>query len=57
LLDARINEDAVTSLARLELELARRVGQQQAGSRTGAPETAPEKYRDALAEYFRSLSR
>ncbi|MDQ2775853.1 MAG: hypothetical protein M3Y57_13200 [Acidobacteriota bacterium] len=57
LLNARINEDAATSLARLELELARRVGQQQAGSRTEAPETTPEKYREALAEYYRTLSR
>ncbi len=57
LLDARINEDAVTSLERLELELMRRAGQQQAGARTGAPEAAPEQYRDALAEYFRTLSK
>jgi hypothetical protein len=57
LLDARIGEDAVASLERLELELIRRAGLQQAGARTGAPEPAPEKYRDALAQYFRTLSK
>ena len=57
LLDARINADTVTSLERLELELARRAGQQQESARSGAPESAPEKYRDALAEYFRALSK
>jgi hypothetical protein len=37
--------------------LIRRAGLQQAGARTGAPEPAPEKYRDALAQYFRTLSK
>jgi hypothetical protein len=58
LLDGRINRDAVSSLERLEVELSRRVTQQQIqGARTGAPELAPEKYRDAVAEYFRKLSK
>jgi len=58
LLEGRINRDAVSSLERLELELSRRVAQQQIqGARTGAPESAPEKYRDAVAEYFRKLSK
>lgn len=58
ILDSTINQDAVTSLERLEVELSRRVGQQQAeGARTGATETAPEKYRDSVAEYFRKLSK
>lgn len=57
LLDARINRDAVASLERLEMELNKRVAQSQAqGARTGAPEAAPEKYRDAASEYFKKLS-
>ncbi len=58
LLDARINQEAVISLQRLEMELNKRVAQQQPqGTRTGAPEPAPEKYRDAVAEYFKKLSK
>jgi hypothetical protein len=58
LLDARISQDAVTSLERLEVELNKRTGQQHAeGARTGAPESSPEKYRDAVAEYFKKLSK
>ena len=58
LLDARIARDAAASLERLEAELSKRIGQQQAmGARTGAPEASPEKYRDAVAEYFKKLSK
>ena len=57
LLDARISRDAVASLERLEMELSKRVALAQAqGARTGAAETAPEKYRDAVSEYFKKLS-
>jgi hypothetical protein len=57
LLDARINQDAFLSLQRLEVELNRRVTQQEAGgTRTGAREESPEKYRDAVAGYFKKLS-
>jgi hypothetical protein len=57
LLDQRISQDALTSLQRLEAELGKRVGQaQNNGTRTGAPEDSPEKYRDAVAGYFRKLS-
>ncbi|MBV9760743.1 MAG: hypothetical protein JO340_09280 [Acidobacteriaceae bacterium] len=57
LLDGRIGRDAVASLERLEAELNRRVTQQQIrGARSGSVESAPEKYRDAVAEYFRKLS-
>ncbi len=56
-LDGRISRDAVANLQRLENELSRRVAQQQVqGARTAAPESTPEKYRDAVAEYFRKLS-
>jgi hypothetical protein len=58
LLDARISLDAVTSLERLEVELNKRAAQKQApGARTGAAELSPEKYRDAVAEYFKKLSK
>ncbi|MGH9583541.1 MAG: DUF4175 family protein, partial [Bryobacteraceae bacterium] len=57
-LRAAINEDAVGNLERLELELNRRInGHGIDGARTGAPETAPRKYRDAVANYFKMLSR
>jgi hypothetical protein len=57
LLDSTISQDAVTRLERLEVELARRLGDAQAeGARTGAAEASPEKYREAVAEYFKKLS-
>jgi hypothetical protein len=57
LLDERISRDAAVSLQRLELELSKRLAEQQAeGARTGKPEASPEKYRDAVAEYFKKLS-
>ena len=52
-----IGQDAMANLERLEMELSRRVGEQQAkGARTGAGEASPEKYRDAVADYFKKLS-
>jgi len=56
-LDATIGQDAVASLERLEVELSKRAGQQATGARTGAPESSPEQYRDAVAEYFKKLSK
>jgi hypothetical protein len=57
-LQSTIGEDAVSRLERLEVELARRAGelQQLQGARLRAPEDSPEKYRDAVAEYFKKLS-
>ncbi len=57
LLDARVNEDTVASLERLEVELNRKLAQGNEAERTGAPEPAPEQYRDAVAEYFKRLSK
>ncbi len=58
LLDSRISRDAVTSIERLEVELNKRAAAEQAqGARTGAPESSPEKYRQAVAEYFKKLSK
>lgn len=57
LLDARLSQNALSSLERLEVELSKRVGQDgPAGTRTGAQESSPEKYREAVAGYFRRLS-
>jgi hypothetical protein len=56
LLDARLNNNALVSLERLEVELARLAGQQE-GARTGAPENVPASYRDAVATYFKTLSK
>ena len=56
-LQATIGQDAVASLERLESELSRRLGEQQAqGARSGAAEIPAEQYRDAVAEYFKRLS-
>ena len=56
-LESAINQDAVSSLERLEVELGRRVGQQQAsGARASTPESSPEQYKQAVAEYFKKLS-
>lgn len=57
LLDARVNQDTVASLEKLEVELNRRVGQGTSAARTGTPESSPEQYRDAVAEYFKRLSK
>ncbi len=56
LLDSRINQEVLPSLERLEVELNRRVGKTEDGARWAQSESAPEKYRDAVAEYFKKLS-
>ncbi len=55
LLDARVG-NANQTLERLEMELTRRIAQ-KAGARTIAPENVPEAYREAVASYYRSLSK
>lgn len=57
LLDSRISHEVLPSLERLEVELNRRLGKDGENARTAASESAPEKYRDAVAEYFKRLSR
>lgn len=58
-LRAAINEDAVTNLERLEMELTQHVnrGKDISGARTPAAENIPQKYRQAVADYFEKLSR
>ncbi|MBV8573200.1 MAG: hypothetical protein JO319_21470 [Acidobacteriaceae bacterium] len=56
-LKSTIGDDAVASLERLEMELSKRAGEQSTlGARTAAREAAPERYQDAVAEYFKKLS-
>lgn len=57
LLDERVNQDVVASLEKLEVELNRRIAQGNDAARIGSPELAPEQYRDAVAEYFKRLSK
>jgi hypothetical protein len=54
-LGARLDHEALPNLERLELELSRKATE-AGGARTAAVETAPDKYKDAVAEYFRKLS-
>lgn len=58
-LRAAINEDTVTNLERLEMELSQHAnnGKGISGARTSAPEPVPQKYRQAVADYFEKLSR
>lgn len=58
LLDERLNERALRSLDRLQLELSRRVGQTgPAAAHAGVSEESPEAYRESVAEYFRRISK
>jgi hypothetical protein len=57
LLESRISHEVLPSLERLEVELTRRLGTDGENARTAANESAPEKYRGAVAEYFKRLSR
>lgn len=58
LLDARLSREAMVSLERLEVELNKRASEERKdGTRTGAPEASPEKYRDSVAQYFKKLSK
>jgi hypothetical protein len=57
LLDSRISNEVLPSLERLEVELTRHLGTDGENARTAATESAPEKYRGAVAEYFKRLSR
>jgi hypothetical protein len=52
---ARLDHEVLPNLERLELEISRKATE-AGGARTAAAETAPDKYKDAVAEYFRKLS-
>ncbi len=58
LLAERINSQVVNGLEQIELELRRKVEEQQGGNvRSGASEPAPPGYANSIAEYFRKLSK
>lgn len=57
LLMERINAQ-IASLEQIELQLRRKVDEQQGGNvRSGASEQAPPGYANSIAEYFRKLSK
>lgn len=54
----RLEREVLPALDRLEIELRRRLDEQLAENvRTATPEKAPDGYADAVAEYFRRLSK
>jgi hypothetical protein len=58
LLDARFGAAALRDLQRLQIELERELGLGAAASaHAGTPEETPEQYKEAVAEYFRRLSK
>jgi len=58
LLAERIRAQILAGVEQLELQLRRLVDDQQAGNvRSGASQPVPPGYADAVAEYFRKLSK
>jgi hypothetical protein len=56
-LSRRLNREVLPTLERLEVELKRQGNAPPEGGRVAAAENAPETYRDAVAEYFKKLSK
>lgn len=52
----RMRSELLPAMERLELQLRRKLDDQQNGVRAGAAEAVPPGYADAVAEYFRRLS-
>jgi hypothetical protein len=58
LLAERINAQVVSSIEQIELQLRRKVEEQQGGNvRSGASEAAPPGFANSVADYFRKLSK
>jgi hypothetical protein len=57
LLAERIDRELLPQLEQLELKLRRELGEKTAPPRAAAPAKAPPGYAEAVAEYFRRLSR
>ena len=54
----RINNQVIGALEQIELQLRRKLEEQQGGSvRSGASEPVPAGYARSIAEYFRKLSK
>jgi hypothetical protein len=57
-LDARIGREILPKLEALEVQLRRQAGEAETGQvRSGASDRVPAGYTDAVAEYFRKLSK
>jgi hypothetical protein len=56
-LSKRLNHEVLPSLDRLEMELKREAKLPPDGGRLAASEPTPDTYRDAVAEYFKKLSK
>jgi hypothetical protein len=56
-LSRRLNREVLPSLERLEVDLKRQAKLPPEGGRVAASEQTPEAYRDAVAEYFKKLSK
>ncbi|MGB9612256.1 MAG: hypothetical protein ACPL7M_14890, partial [Bryobacteraceae bacterium] len=57
LLAERIGKELLPQLEQVELQLRRELGEKTAPPRAAAPARAPAGYAEAVAEYFRRLSR
>jgi hypothetical protein len=54
----QLRSQVLAGLEQLELQLRRQLDNQQGGTaRTGTPQRVPSGYADAVAEYFRKLSK
>ena len=54
----RLNSQIIPHIEQVELQLRRQMEEKQSGQvKTGAAERVPAGYADAVAEYFRKLSR
>ncbi|HWB97706.1 MAG TPA: hypothetical protein VG672_13425 [Bryobacteraceae bacterium] len=57
LLAERINSQVLTAMEQVELKLRRLVDDTQSGVHSGTRQPVPPAYADAVAEYFRRLSK
>jgi hypothetical protein len=53
----RLNHEVLPSLDRLEMDIKREGNAPPDGGRLAAAEPTPDTYRDAVAEYFKKLSK
>jgi hypothetical protein len=56
-LAARLNSEVLPTLQRIEVDLKRQAKMPPDAGRVAAPEPTPDNYGDAVAEYFKKLSK
>ena len=56
-LSKRLNKEVLPALERLEVDIKREAKAPPDGGRLAAAEPTPDTYRDAVAEYFKKLSK